>query len=271
MLPRSERLISVDLEISSTCQARCSMCVRRNEWGQLTDFKQTTKTLAEVKHILGGLSKQLEGMMFCGNYGDPMACEEVADICEWLIEESPKIDIGIATNGAIGKPATYARLGKLGVNITWGLDGSTQESNELYRTNVKWSDAMKNLKAYSETSIANKAAWQFLLFEQNKEHLEPAIKLAISHGIRHMYINQTPNPFAQGRILPHAMDTETIARDSDIQELIIYDTNDTLAPKFKDFAAQRGPKILHRLTPAHGMSEKIQELKDKYDSDMFFV
>ena len=253
---RSERLVSVDFEISSTCQARCKVCQRIDEFGKLNDFVQTTKTLTEVIYILGDLVKQLKEVKLCGNYGDPMACEEVADICEWLVDQNPDIRIDIATNGAIGKPKTYARLGKIGVNITFGLDGSTQESNELYRVNVKWADAMKNLKAYSETSTAKDSGWQFLLFDQNKEHLEPAIKLAIEYGLCQMYINAMPNPFSSG-IIPLKNSNAIIANDSPIQKLDMYDIS--------------GTEILYQLTPAFGMAEQVKQLKDKYATDMLFV
>lgn len=122
----SNRLVSIDFEISSTCQAKCPVCIR-NVKGKLGEFEQTTKTLAEVKYILGDLAKQLHKIEFCGNYGDPMACEEIAEICKWLIEQSPNIRIDIATNGAIGSPKTYAKLGELGANIIFAFDGTTQE------------------------------------------------------------------------------------------------------------------------------------------------
>lgn len=250
----SNRLVSIDFEISSTCQAKCPVCIR-NVKGKLGEFEQTTKTLAEVKYILGDLAKQLHKIEFCGNYGDPMACEEIAEICKWLIEQSPNIRIDIATNGAIGSPKTYAKLGELGANIIFAFDGTTQESNELYRRNVKWSDAMLNLKAYSETSVAPYSTWQFLVFDENKEHLEPAIQIAIDHNIKYFFINDFPNPFVSGYHSTLIDRENLIAKDG--QVLKIYDTDQST--------------VLYTLTQAVTMSEKIKELKEKYATKMLFL
>ena len=80
----SEKLLSVDFEISSTCQAVCPVCSRTTD-GKLQEFKQVTKTLSEVQTILGDLVPQLQMMTFCGNYGDTMACTEIVEICQWLL------------------------------------------------------------------------------------------------------------------------------------------------------------------------------------------
>ncbi len=248
----SDKLLSIDFEISSTCQAVCPVCSRTTD-GKLQDFKQVTKTLSEVQTILGDLVPQLKMMTFCGNYGDTMACTEVAEICEWLLSENPELRIDIATNGGIGKPETYAKLGRLGVNIIFGLDGTDEDTNQLYRVNVKWKNVIDNLTAYSETSIAEHSGWQFLLFEQNKHQLQDAIKMAIKYRLKEMFLNEWPNPFSRG--LHFSLDDEKVFY-SDKQKLPVYNIEGIRT---------------HTLLPAYDMSNKVQELKEKYGTDLFFV
>ena len=260
-------IVAIDYEISSTCQARCPVCVRQSG-GKLKDFVQTQRTLDETKHILDGVASGLEFVKLCGNWGDPMGCDVVADICEWLISESPKVRIDISTNGAIGKPKTYQRLGKMGVNIVFGLDGSDQESNELYRRNVKWSDAMDNLKAYSSECTAKDSSWQYLLFNENKNHLESAIKIAIENKIKFFTIIERPVPFAAG--MHESIDKvsgnqwgkhEIIKREG--QQLPVYFSGRRETGDHND--------VEYILTPAFDMTEKVKELKEKYASDLHFI
>ena len=248
----SEKLLSIDFEISSTCQAVCPVCSRTTD-GKLQEFKQVTKTLSEVQNILGDLVPQLQMMTFCGNYGDTMACTEIVEICQWLLSENPKLRIDIATNGGIGKPEAYAGLGKLGVNIVFGLDGTDEKTNQLYRVNVKWKNVMDNLSAYSETSVAEHSSWQFLLFNENKNHLEDAIKMAIKYRLKEMFINEWPNPFS--RHLHFTLEDDKVFF-SDKQKLPVYNI---------------GGIRTHTLTPAYDMPEKVRELKEKYGTDLLFI
>ena len=114
---------------------------------------------------------------------------------------------------------------------------------------------MLNLKAYSETSVAPYSTWQFLVFDENKEHLEPAIQIAIDHNIKYFFINDFPNPFVSGYHSTLIDRENLIAKDG--QVLKIYDTDQST--------------VLYTLTQAVTMSEKIKELKEKYATKMLFL
>ena len=109
------RIVAIDYEISSTCQARCPVCVRQ-DGGKLKDFVQTQRTLDETKHILNGVASGLKFVKLCGNWGDPMGCDEIADICEWFISESPKVRIDILDEPGMLAAITTS-IGRCGGNI----------------------------------------------------------------------------------------------------------------------------------------------------------
>ena len=265
------RIVAIDYEISSTCQARCPVCVRQHG-GKLKDFVQTQRTLDETKHILHGVASGLKFVRFCGNYGDPMGCDAVADISEWLISENPEVRIDISTNGAIGQPDTYRRLGKMGVNIIFGLDGSDQQSNQLYRRNVKWSDAMDNLKAYSSECTAQHSSWQYLLFNENKINLEKAIQIAIEHKIKSFNINERPNPFSNSyhsAVDKSAGKYEIIHSEGSNKFTELGDDN--VLRVYYGAGTYDESDIEYSLTPAYNMSAHVQKLKEKYDTDLHFI
>ena len=56
---KSNNLVAIDLEIASTCNAACPVCIRRQS-GEIADFQQQMRTLDDVKRIFDGLGKQLQ-------------------------------------------------------------------------------------------------------------------------------------------------------------------------------------------------------------------
>lgn len=188
----SGKLIAVDFEIASTCNAVCPVCIRRNH-GQLAEFTQQYRTAEEVKRILSDTVQQLEHIQFCGNYGDPMTNPEILDICEWIRSENENVSVRISTNGGIGSPKHYKRLGQLGVHIIWGIDGASKEINELHRVRVDYNKVIRNMDEYiSDIKDGTYHEWQYIVWQENAHELEDAVKVAYQKGIKVFYIRR-PN------------------------------------------------------------------------------
>jgi len=188
----SGNLVAIDFEIASTCNAVCPVCIRRNH-GQLAEFTQQYRTAEEVKRILHGTVKQLEHIQFCGNYGDPMTNPEILNICEWIRSENENVSMRISTNGGIGSPKHYKRLGQLGVHIIWGIDGASKEINELHRVRVDYNKVMRNMDEYiSDIKDGTYHEWQYIVWQENAHELEDAVKVAYEKGIKVFYIRR-PN------------------------------------------------------------------------------
>lgn len=197
---KSNNLVAVDLEIASTCNAACPVCIRRDS-GVVADFEQQMRTLDDVKRIFDGVANQIQHIQMCGNYGDPMTCADILPICKWLKEQNPYISIRIATNGGIGKPDHYKELGKLGVELVFGVDGASTEILELHRVNVNYERVLRNMKEYMSECSSIHSEWQYILFNENKCDLLDAIKQAKALGIKTFYIRH-PNGFADQQGIP---------------------------------------------------------------------
>ena len=190
----SDKLVAVDLEIASTCNAACPVCIRRTI-GVLNNFKQQMRTLEDVKRIFDGIQSQISSLTLCGTIGDPMTCAEIVPICEWFIQHNPTISISISTNGGIGTPTQYARLGEIGVQMIFGVDGNSERILKLHRVNVSYQKVLDNMKAYLNNYEGDTTTWQYILFEQNKTDLLPALVTAKELGITNFQIRK-PNGFA---------------------------------------------------------------------------
>jgi MoaA/NifB/PqqE/SkfB family radical SAM enzyme len=145
--------------------------------------------------------------LLCGDYGDPMACKDIYKILEYIAEHSPG-NIQVNTNGGLRSKTLYRQIGELfaqkkPVNgvipkrvITFSIDG-LEDTNHIYRRNVKWSRVWENLLAYVETGAL--AHWDFLQFKHNVHQIEKARELAYQHGM----IFILKNPFGvDGQAMP---------------------------------------------------------------------
>ena len=101
--------------------------------------------------------------------------------------------------------------------------------------------------------MAEHSGWQFLLFNENKNHLENAMQMAIKYRLREMFVNEWPNPFSRG--LHFTLEDEKLFF-SDKQKLPVYNIGGTRT---------------HTLTPAYDMPQKVRELKEKYGTDLLFI
>jgi len=173
------QIVNLHVEASSYCNASCPGCPR-NAYGYPLEgfFKEENLSLIKFKQILSKY-KELKTINFCGNHGDPMMNPEIAE----LVKESG-CNCSIATNGSIGKLETYKELAELNATITFGIDG-LEDTNHLYRQNVKWNNLMIRLKHF--ISCGGKAAWQYIVFKHNAHQIETARKLSLQMGFKNFF------------------------------------------------------------------------------------
>lgn len=186
----------LDFEISSLCNAGCPVCPRR-DGGVYNQFNQTYWTLSEVQRVVGDdLVSKLEYFNVCGNFGDGMGNPEVVNILKWVRDSNPSCHIHISTNGGIGKPNQYKELAKLGVWITFGIDGYG-DKNELYRINAKWKKVEENIRSFSENVIdKNQIEIQFLLWDQTRDQIKPIYDFCTDIGCNSLFLRE---PFTLGQ------------------------------------------------------------------------
>ena len=130
-------IISLHVEPSSHCNARCPGCPRNGYGYPLQGFfEEKHIDIGKYERILVSYPEVKE-ILFCGNHGDPMMNPDIAQLCS-----KKNIHYTIATNGGIGRLETYETLAAKGVVITFGIDG-LEDTNHLYRQGVKWRNLMK--------------------------------------------------------------------------------------------------------------------------------
>jgi MoaA/NifB/PqqE/SkfB family radical SAM enzyme len=150
-------------------------------------------SLVEFKNLFTNkLSNQIQEVYFCGTYGDPLTHNKIVEMCQYLKQQNKTIKIGIHTNGGIGKTQWYCDLVEYTDFIAFGIDG-LEDTNHLYRRNVKWNQVLENAQAYIQTG--GFAIWDYVVFEHNEHQVEDARQLSKQLGFKEFNIKKTSRFF----------------------------------------------------------------------------
>ena len=176
---RFQNVKIVHLEPTTNCNAACPQCLRTR-----TEFEPNELSLDDIKILFTpDVLMQLEKIYMCGNYGDPASARQTLEMYEYFRSVNTNLTLGMNTNGGIRFPDWWTRLAKV-MNksndyVVFSIDG-LEDTNHLYRRNVRWSKVMDNAKAFIDAG--GSAHWDMLVFEHNKHQVDEAHKLAKDMG-----------------------------------------------------------------------------------------
>ena len=179
-----DNLNIINLEFTDYCNAACPMCARFKTDGSLYREKvnQNHTTLATLqKRIPEKIIKQLKKVHSIGTYGDPAMAPECADIYRWIKELNPECKFEMHSNGGARNTDFWKTCAELGIVVMFGIDG-LEDTNHLYRRNVKWDKLMANVKAF--IGAGGEAEWEFLVFKHNQQQIVKANELSKELGFK---------------------------------------------------------------------------------------
>ena len=190
-------ITQVHWEPTDKCNSACPMCPRYDKHGfEISTLENTEWTLSSFKtawpvEFIKGLSK----ILACGNFGDPCACKDFADIYQYCREIHPGIGLACNTNGSLRNTEWWYKLGSVmrqdqnrGNYCTFSLDG-LEDTNHLYRRNTNWKKIMENAQAF--IAAGGIAHWDFIVFEHNQHQVEEARNLAKTMGFKNFNVKRT--------------------------------------------------------------------------------
>lgn len=187
---RSEVEYYIHIEATTRCNAACPICARFIPGTPVKhpQLKLEDLTVENLDKWLGpNIIKKVKELKLCGDYGDPCSNPYILDIIGYVANIRKDMHISVNSNGGNRNPkfwkelASYLKLFKSHL-VIFGIDG-LEDTNHLYRRNVKWSRLMDNVKAF----IGNGgiAQWDFITFEHNEHQLDDAKKLSTNLGFKY--------------------------------------------------------------------------------------
>ena len=208
-----KKLKSIEVELSSNCNAACPQCPRNNFGGEtLSTLPIQNWTLQQFKqHFDSSLIRSLQEFYFCGTYGDPLMCKDIVEICKYVKSVNEKCRIGIHTNGSLRDKETWLQLAKHTDFVAFAIDGLA-DTNHLYRRHTSFDKILFN--AHTFIKAGGTAKWDFIVFKHNQHQIEQARQLAFLNGFEefnskktsrflsrtHEYIHKWPVKNKQGQI-----------------------------------------------------------------------
>lgn len=176
-------LLHWHIEPSSICTLKCPRCPRAEVPESLLN-KQLTLDFFQ-NQVGDDVIKEMKRITFCGNDGDPIYCNELIEIIQWIKSINPTINIVIITNGSYKKDEWWERLAHT-LNkydeINWSLDGWNQETNEQYRINSEWGSIISGIKTFKKFNSSTYTVWAMIAFKFNENHIDKIKRIAIEHS-----------------------------------------------------------------------------------------
>lgn len=205
------------VEASSYCNARCPLCPR-SLYGYKVEgvWPEVHLTVDKFRECLEKFP-QREYVYFNGHLGDPMMNPKITELAVLT-----KCRTSVTTNGSIGTKDTWQTLARLGIEVTFSIDG-LEDTNHLYRQDVKWKNIMERARWFIDTG--GHAIWKWIPFKHNIHQLEETKQLAKDLGFEDFQVQD------HGRSYGPALD-----RDGNITHWIL-PKDGSLKPEKYDVSA----------------------------------
>jgi MoaA/NifB/PqqE/SkfB family radical SAM enzyme len=138
------------------------------------------------------------------------------EIFQYFRAQNPNIKLGVFTNGgarSVGFWQGLARLMPKGRGyVRFGIDG-LEETNHLYRRNVRWPVLMRNVNAF--VAAGGNAEWDYIVFRHNEHQVEEARALARDLGFTAFNVKKTGR-FLNWEKLEHIHSTPVKNREGEV-------------------------------------------------------
>jgi hypothetical protein len=189
------------IECTAACNISCTQAccapetgiTRTREAGML-DFDLFRRVIDEVGPTIGRID------FF--NYGEAFLHKRAIEMCEYIKTNFPHIYLYTSTNGLAFSEEGARRLVHSGIDeVTFSVDGATQDSYVRYRQRGRLDVALNNLRAMADEKRRSGRDlpflnWRYILFTWNDsdEEMNQARRLAAEIGVDRLCWEITDHP-----------------------------------------------------------------------------
>jgi hypothetical protein len=157
------------------------------------------------------------------NYGEAFLHKRAIEMCEYIKGRFPHIYLYTSTNGLMFTEESAKRLVHSGIDeVTFSIDGASQDSYVQYRQRGKFDVAIRNLRVMAQEKRRARRDvphlnWRYILFKWNDSDVEMnrAREIAADIGVDRLSWEITDHPehaFSR-RFLPGTPDFESIRNE----------------------------------------------------------
>ena len=206
--PPSERPLDVPplpsrlfIECTAACNISCFQACCAPETG-ITRTRQAGMLAFDLfRRVIDEAGPALDRIDFF-NYGEAFLHKHAIEMCEYIKQRHPHTYLYTSTNGLAFTDDSARRLVHTGIDeVTFSIDGATQESYARYRQRGRLDAALSNLRAMVEEKRATGSDvpflnWRYILFRWNDSDAEMdlARRLADEIGVDRLCWEITDHP-----------------------------------------------------------------------------
>lgn len=172
----------LELELTSRCNASCSVCPRYLN-GELNPNLQTSDiTLYDLKNnIEDYIWEQIQTVVLKGTVGDAGSSPELENILHFL--DSKNLMISLHTNGETKTNNWWSNIGSGVTNLKtrFCIDGISQDTHYQYRK-TNFQKVLSNARSFIDAG--GNAEWFYIIFKHNQNEVDIASRLAKDLGFQ---------------------------------------------------------------------------------------
>jgi MoaA/NifB/PqqE/SkfB family radical SAM enzyme len=189
------------IECTAACNISCTESCCAPETGITRTRQAGMLDFALFQRVIDEVGPSLVRIDFF-NYGEAFLHKRAVEMCEYIKSRFPHIYLYTSTNGLAFSEAQARRLVHSGIDeVTFSIDGATQDSYVRYRQRGRFDVAIANLKAMvDEKRRASRDLpflnWRYILFKWNDsdEEMNLARRMAAEIGVDRLCWEITDHP-----------------------------------------------------------------------------
>jgi Radical SAM superfamily/Iron-sulfur cluster-binding domain len=210
------------VECTAACNISCfqACCapetgITRTRQAGMLDFDLFTRVIDEAGPSLGRID------FF--NYGEAFLHKRAVEMCAYIKSKFPHIYLYTSTNGLAFNEEKVRQLAHTGIDeVTFSLDGASQETYARYRQRGKFDVAIANLRALIDEKAKSGrdvpfVNWRYILFNwnDNDAEMESARRMANELGVDRLCweITDHPEDSFSRRFAPRTPDFDRIRHE----------------------------------------------------------
>jgi hypothetical protein len=210
------------IECTAACNISCAQACCAPETG-ITRTRQSGMLDFEIfRRVVDEAGPSLERIEFF-NYGEAFLHKRAIEMCEYIKSHFPNVYLYTSTNGLAFNEEQVRRLVRSGIDeVTFSIDGATQESYVTYRQRGDFAKAIRNMRAAADEKHAAGRDlpflnWRYILFNHNDsdEEMDLARRIAAEAGIDRLCWELTDHPedMFSRRFMPGTPEYDRIAHE----------------------------------------------------------